>query len=406
MKRFWKITALTALLIVSLVFAFACGGDSGEKETGLKFKVFSGDEYYTLYEYDGEDVTLEIPAEYKGKKVGRIKKGAFEGNATVKTLVVPSSVETIEGGAFGKMVALEEITLPFVGINKSGETHLNDNNASDKDKAVDEKRTFAYLFSTSEYDGGVKVTGYKNDTDSGTAYYLPSNLSTVRIVPAEDYGIPACAFKGNGILTKVVFGDKVTEIGEYAFDGCDLLMDVEIKKGITAIDKYAFSGCKALKTLAFESDSSLKTIGAHAFEANGFNSLVLPEGLETIGESAFSSKIANKAVSVYSTISEITLPKSLKTVGRFAFFHCEKLVAVNVAEGASVDIKDSAFASCTALRRFDSDTDFTISLTKVNEVCALAFGSIELPEGKAFKVIYGGSSSLENAFDGTEYSKI
>lgn len=403
MKRFLKITALTALLIVSLVFAFACGGDSGEKEIGLKFKVFSGDDYYTLYEYDGEDVTLEIPAEYKGKKVGRIKKGAFEGNATVKTLVVPSSVETIEGGAFGKMVALEEITLPFVGINDGGETLLNKNNVSDKDKAVDEKRTFAYLFSTSEYDGGVSVTGYKNDTDSGTAYYLPSNLSTVKIIPAENYGIPACAFKGNGILTSVVFGDKVTEIGEYAFDGCDLLGDVLINKEITAIDAYAFRGCKALKTLAFENDSSLKTIGAHAFEANGFNSLVLPEGLEIIEDNAFASKIENKAVSVYSTISEITLPKSLKTVGRFAFFHCEKLVAVKIAEGADINIKESAFASCTALRRFDSDRDFTVDLTKVNEVCSLAFGFIELPEGKSFNVIYTGSSFLAEAFDGTDF---
>lgn len=70
--------------------------------------------------------------------------------------------------------------------------------------------------------------------------------------------------------------------------------------------------------------SSVRRICAVAFQNNSFHSVVLHEGVEVIGESAFCW---------CRNLESVVLPKSLKSIGSQAFCGCEHLVDVELPSG-------------------------------------------------------------------------
>lgn len=425
MNKFCKTLLVCLMAVIACICFVAC--DSGNNsEAKPNYKVYGDDSYYTLVSYDGNEETVTIPSEYNGKPVGRIKKDAFAGNGTIKTLIIPDSVEVIDQGAFGKMKALENLTIPFVGKTPNAEATLNDNNVTGVDKSVDDARTFGYMFGTSAYDGGVKVTQYFNDatttdddgnvTDSGVFdCYLPENLKTVTVTPKEDnYAIPAYAFANNTLLTKVVLNDKVSKIGEYAFANCQRLTTMAIPSSVTDIYSYAFSGTLSLgdydettgKGLSFNQNSALKNIGDYAFLSAKFTKITLPDSVENIGKFAFASKASDLSIATNgaSVLREITLSKNLKVIGDYAFFMCENLKTVKLhSESANVTVGVQAFAYCDALSSFDSDTANCIDLSKVSALKATAFAFIEKDEAYTIKNNSFETGILNTAFVETSW---
>ncbi len=63
------------------------------------FEYESNGKYITVLSYNGDDETVVVPTEIKGKKVTEIASGAFSG-ATATTVILPSTLTTIEEGAF------------------------------------------------------------------------------------------------------------------------------------------------------------------------------------------------------------------------------------------------------------------------------------------------------------------
>jgi hypothetical protein len=124
-------------------------------------------------------------------------------------------------------------------------------------------------------------------------------------------------FEGCESLKTANIPDTITSIGKYAFLNCRLLSEVKFPAGITAIPDRMFQGCIALeKTIGddtFVFPSTIKTIGEYAFAGAKFKPLVLNEGLEVIGNSAFSG---------CPRIREITIPNSVKTIKDNAFENC------------------------------------------------------------------------------------
>ena len=74
--------------------------------------------------------------------------------------------------------------------------------------------------------------------------------------------IPQRAFSSHS-FSKVIIGDKVTEIGNNAFYGCTSLTSVTIGNSITSIGDYAFSGCTSLTSVTIP--DSVTSIGRYAF---------------------------------------------------------------------------------------------------------------------------------------------
>lgn len=71
--------------------------------------------------------------------------------------------------------------------------------------------------------------------------------------------------------------------------------------------------------------------------------IVVPDGIERIGDNAFSDK---------TSIQTITLPDSVTVIGESAFRHCDNLESINLPEGIT-EIESDAFTYCDSLTSLD-----------------------------------------------------
>jgi hypothetical protein len=158
-------------------------------------------------------------------------------------------------------------------------------------------------------------------------------------------------------LTTVTFGDGLTSVPDFAFYSCFRLQTVTFGEKISSIGKSAFNGCcnytgmdtEKLTKKALDSNVSKNyNIAAEAqftnpaglkTATNGHvdSTFVLPEGITTIGESAF-----QKAY-----ISKLTFPTSLTAIGTKAFWMnpISEINWANTCEGLAIG--ESAFQSVT-----------------------------------------------------------
>ena len=142
--------------------------------------------------------------------------------------------------------------------------------------------------------------GYSSDVNS---YSLPQSLQR----------IGGYAFEDNDKLVSITIPDNVSYIGRDAFFSCDRLKYVSLPKSCKKLRLGLFESCHALDSIDFPTD--LTDIGPYAF--NGCDSLfyksgtlVMPEGVQTIGSYAFAR---------CRHINKVVLPKSTKSVDHGAF---------------------------------------------------------------------------------------
>ncbi|CYU74511.1 LPXTG-motif cell wall anchor domain protein [Streptococcus suis] len=251
---------------------------------------------------------IEIP-----EGMTMIDHEAFRGNKTLKEIVLPTTLTTIEYGAFENS-GLEKLVLPasltsignraFAGISTL------------KEVVIPKNVTYApNIFAGSEnlkkvtFEDGITVI--PASILAGTSVeeiHLPSSVETI-----DSY-----AFSENKYLKKINLKDGVKAIYSGAFSGNGSLAQVDLPDTLEYIADYAFSGTGSLASI--DLPASVKQIGYSAFYDSGLTSINLPANLESIGNSAF-----------YSTrLSEVKLPASLKNLGWGAFSNIDSLKKVEV----------------------------------------------------------------------------
>ena len=98
---------------------------------------------------------------------------------------------------------------------------------------------------------------------------------------------------------------------------------VFIPKSVEKIEDSAFEGCENLKEILFEEGSKLRTIGEQVFyKCKNLVKINLPEGLTSIGHSAFNS----------SGLESIVLPTTLKRIEDYTFNECKCLKNISLPE--------------------------------------------------------------------------
>jgi len=108
-----------------------------------------------------------------------------------------------------------------------------------------------------------------------------------------DYSVPynSAPWRYFGVK-RIIVGDSVTTIGEYAFSNCSSLTSVTIPNSVTTIKEYAFSNCSSLTSVTIP--NSVTTIGDNAFNGcSSLTSVTIPNSVTTIGGWAFSECIYN-----------------------------------------------------------------------------------------------------------------
>ena len=111
-------------------------------------------------------------------------------------------------------------------------------------------------------------------------------------------------------ISKVTISSTVTSVGYAAFACCTSLIDVTIPKTVTTIRDYSFQDCILLESVVIEANSKKgfeTVIGHSAFNGcKGLISVTIPSNVISIGNYAFSN---------CKSLEELTIPEGVKGLG-------------------------------------------------------------------------------------------
>lgn len=334
--------------------------DEGEEDTWVEKADSQGNGYwYHELEGGGIEITsftepsggeeseglveVTVPAVLDGKKVVRIGKEAFHGigngycRERIRKITLPQGVTSIGDSAFRGCGKLEEIILP------EGIVHI-EHYAFESCSSL-RKLTFPDSLTSIEKDIILKCSSLTEVTiPKGVASIAPGALSCDGLTAIHVAGENPSYASQNGVLYNkagnvllccpggvgkdFTIPENTEEIGDYAFVGCTELTNITITGNVERIGEWAFS---TLPLAQVEIPGNVKTIGEYAFSfCYGLEKIILEEGIEAIGSSAF---LLSSISSVGADAENITIPASVTSLGNDIFGGCERLRAIQVAEG-------------------------------------------------------------------------
>jgi hypothetical protein len=299
-----------------------------------------------------------------GKNYINIKAGTFSICASLTRLTIPDTVRNIGDGAFASCWYLGDITLG------NGVTNIG-NGAFSSCLYVPTLIIPASVQSIGigAFDGcrslgTIYFLGNTPNTDanalglaSHTVYYVPGTTgwgTTFAGAPTVpwDPEVPCLFSITNGTLTvaqyigsggvvsipAVINGVPVTGIGDAAFSNASPT-SVIISNGVTTIGNQAFMSCYSLTNVTLP--SSVVTIGYWAFSScSNLTRVTLPDSIIAIGEYAFYH---------CSALTNVTLPNQLTYLPQQIFDGCSNLVSVTIP-GAVTNLGTAAFFFCNGLK--------------------------------------------------------
>lgn len=140
---------------------------------------------------------------------------------------------------------------------------------------------------------------------------------------------------GKAVIPAKINEQPVREIARSAFKNETRLISLIIPEGVTSIGAYAFTDCKNLTSVTLP--STLKTIGDFAFAGcTKLTSVTIPKGVTTIGNSAFAR----------CPLRSVTIPEGVTTIGDSAFAGCQGLT-IESLPATVVEIGRGAFTDCS-----------------------------------------------------------
>ena len=312
-----------------------------------------------------------------------LNKQWYIGDNTVTKVIIPEGVKKINAYAFANLTALEEIVLPST-------------------------------MESIEYGAFYGCTSLKKVTFSGE-----NNLFIINQNAFENCDLQgtidmsgACvisdyAFAGNQDLEGVITSDSLLSIGQYAFAGCKSLKDVTITSEKVKYGAYAFTGCEALES--FYVNASVLPEGMF-YECDGLKKVTIGPDVNDIGPFAFRTTAVdtfevmsgNKAYKVQTAnyilsadgtglvavspmvrdafTAENIGGAAVTSVGKGAFSHNTKITSVKLPGVTAVG--EYGFGSSTAL----SSVELGV-LTNIGEYAFFETAISELPNFSADTVL-------------------
>ena len=272
---------------------------------------------------------------------------------------------------------------------------------------------------------------YKLSSDR--TYFIVSNIGTAStsdiVIPADLNGLPVRAIGERAFqyanISSITIPDSITSIGDQAFYSSrgltsvyitdiaawctidfgdnplsyahnlylngELVTDLVIPDGVTSIGKSAFSGCTGLTSITIP--DSVNSIGDWTFAYCGLTSVTIPDSVNSIGDYAFwycdslasitipdsVTSIGERAFYNCGSLASITLPDSVTSIGIYAFYGCGSLTSIIIPDGVT-SIGDSAFYGCDSLTSIVIPDGVTSIGNDAFEGCS-GLTSITIPDG-------------------------
>lgn len=208
--------------------------------------------------------------------------------------------------------------------------------------------------------------GEANPLNSGNvALIIDNEVLTALDVDSEVEAIGPYAFYNYVALESITLGDGVKSIGRGAFELCDA-RSIALGRGIRSVGRGALYGCRCdVLSIAF----TLPDFGYDATSASHWlwgieaESIVIGDGVTTIGSLALSNIAALRSVTIEGSLAElgegvfannaslehISLGSGLERLSRHTLYGCCALVEVHLPASITT-IEEYALQGCSALR--------------------------------------------------------
>ena len=286
----------------------------------------------TITGYQGDGGDVEIPSSINGARVTVIGDNAFRNNATITSVVIPSSVTSINYQAFLD-ARLTSVTIA------NAKTSIGD-----------------FAFSGNRDLATVSLG--KRVTSIGAHAFGLTALTTVTI-PRTVTSINDGAFSSTyDALTSVTIANAKTSIGNYAFSENYRLATVSLGNGVTSIGERAF---KETALTAVTIPRTVTGIGYQAFYEIGLTSVTIANAKTWIGGEAFygnsdlatvslGNGVTSIGISAFAdakALTAVTIPRTVTSIGIYAFNGCNALKTVRFL-GNAPSVGTNAFAGVAA----------------------------------------------------------
>lgn len=162
-------------------------------------------------------------------------------------------------------------------------------------------------------DAVIDGLNYSLNEDAKTATVIANSSSTY----TGDIVIPS---------TVTYNGDtyNVTAVGDKAFDK-STITSVVISEGVLTLGESSFDNCKSLKSVSLP--SGLKTLGNSCFgNCYALEGIAFPEGITYLP--------VNCCVSNHA-LTDVSLPESLKIIGEGCFGYCKSLKNITIPKNVT-----------------------------------------------------------------------
>ena len=349
-KLLCLLLALITALSTCTLCVFAKGGEEAEKDENI---LYDGDYCYIvngsnalIVGYIGKGGDVVIPETLGGLPTAQIRRNVFLEDDSITSVHLPKAMKDITDEQFCLCTKLKSIT-----VAAGNEVYTS-------------------------VDGVL----YKNK--GKTLQLHPAAHSTEYDIPSGVTKIAPHAFFTNKKLSRITIPSTVKEIGRNAFYNCEILREVYIPDSVKKVGAGAFSWCLNLKELrvpeklsdigrrAFyptytttHSDedfvvlgdgvlvaylgkpyyvvipSYVKTVADVFYADEQVEEVVISEGVQQIGDSAFFGCAA---------LERVEVPDSVKKIGDWAFYGCPKLRDVTIPDGADVGMY--SFGACEKIK--------------------------------------------------------
>ncbi len=248
---------------------------------------------------------LEIVTFASGSNLTYIGKEAFIGCESLKSITIPSQVQTIYAEAFKGCKSLQNITFKTTNL-----------------KTID-RLAFQGCISLKKVNLPTTV-----ESIGEGAFKSCTKLATIGF-PKSLKNIGESAFAYSGV-TSVTIPEGVSYIGAGAFYNCKSLKKVSLPSTIEALDGYESNFVEGV----FEDCTSLTSV--------------------TMKPGAKKAYIGHRVFEHCTSLEIIMIPKNYESIGYLAFAGCTSLTTVHWADSGKVYANQSmygnAFYGCTSLR--------------------------------------------------------
>ncbi|MDE6512665.1 MAG: leucine-rich repeat domain-containing protein [Muribaculaceae bacterium] len=207
---------------------------------------------------------------------------AFNDCYSLKSFHMPNSLQTIGRRAFSSCMGIQEIDLPetlkAIGYGAFSSTSLK-SIVVPKSVTSLERYIFGYC---QELESATVLASVSEIPDC--MFYYCHKLKSVEL-PETVTSFGEEAFDQCHALETINLPEGLTSIGQRALSRCHALKTLELPKSLKTIGNYGLENCKSLESVILP--ESLTTIGDYALNKTKLTTLVIPNSVEQIGKAAF-----------------------------------------------------------------------------------------------------------------------